>query len=42
VGLAAEGITTYADGERAAALPVRIVAVPAALNLLASGPCTTS
>jgi diacylglycerol kinase (ATP) len=34
VVLAAEGITTYADGERTAALPVRIEAVPAALNLL--------
>ncbi|MEH0843496.1 diacylglycerol kinase [Micromonospora sp. CPCC 205711] len=34
VELAAEGITTYADGERALDLPVRISAVPAAVRLL--------
>ncbi|MGC5020172.1 diacylglycerol kinase family protein [Micromonospora sp. DT47] len=34
VELAAEGITTYADGERALDLPVRITAVPAAVRLL--------
>ncbi|TDB74047.1 diacylglycerol kinase family protein [Micromonospora sp. KC723] len=34
VELAAEGITTYADGERALELPVRISAVPGALRLL--------
>ncbi|MFG1678251.1 diacylglycerol kinase [Micromonospora sp. NPDC049282] len=34
VELAAEGITTYADGERAFALPVTVTAVPAALRLL--------
>ncbi|RQW82488.1 diacylglycerol kinase family protein, partial [Micromonospora globispora] len=34
VELAAEGITTYADGERALDLPVRIIAVPRAVRLL--------
>ncbi|ASW57689.1 sphingosine kinase [Plantactinospora sp. KBS50] len=34
VELAAEGITTYADGERSAALPVTITAVPGAVRLL--------
>ncbi|RZU75294.1 diacylglycerol kinase [Micromonospora kangleipakensis] len=34
VELAAEGITTYADGERALDLPVRISAVPQAVRLL--------
>ncbi|MGV9765443.1 diacylglycerol kinase family protein [Micromonospora tulbaghiae] len=34
VELAAEGITTYADGERAFDLPVTVTAVPAALRLL--------
>ncbi|MFF5173595.1 diacylglycerol kinase family protein [Micromonospora sp. NPDC000089] len=34
VELAAEGITTYADGERALDLPVRITAVPGAVRLL--------
>ncbi|MGS2615720.1 diacylglycerol kinase [Micromonospora sp. LZ34] len=34
VELAAEGITTYADGERALDLPVTVTAVPAALRLL--------
>ncbi|MEV0810208.1 diacylglycerol kinase family protein [Micromonospora sp. NPDC050200] len=34
VELAAEGITTYADGERALDLPVRITAAPAAVRLL--------
>ncbi|QLQ35633.1 diacylglycerol kinase [Micromonospora robiginosa] len=34
VELAAEGITTYADGERAYDLPVTVTAVPAALRLL--------
>ncbi|WP_088974137.1 diacylglycerol kinase [Micromonospora coxensis] len=34
VELAAEGITTYADGERALDLPVRITAVPQAVRLL--------
>lgn len=34
VELAAEGITTYADGERALDLPVRISAVPRAVRLL--------
>jgi diacylglycerol kinase (ATP) len=34
VGLAADGITTYADGERAIALPVTITVVPGALCLL--------
>ena len=34
VELAAEGITTYADGERALDLPVRITAVPRAVRLL--------
>ncbi|SCF24201.1 diacylglycerol kinase [Micromonospora purpureochromogenes] len=34
VELAAEGITTYADGERSLDLPVRITAVPAAVRLL--------
>ncbi|RKN41567.1 diacylglycerol kinase family protein [Micromonospora endolithica] len=34
VELAAEGITTYADGERALDLPVTITAVPAAVRLL--------
>ncbi|WP_433495959.1 diacylglycerol kinase family protein [Micromonospora sp. CA-248089] len=34
VELAAEGITTYADGERSLDLPVTVTAVPAALRLL--------
>ncbi|MBM0235377.1 sphingosine kinase [Micromonospora sp. STR1_7] len=34
VELTAEGITTYADGERSLALPVTISAVPGALRLL--------
>ncbi|MEU6205209.1 diacylglycerol kinase [Micromonospora musae] len=34
VELAAEGITTYADGERALELPVTVTAVPGALRLL--------
>ncbi|MFC0004502.1 diacylglycerol kinase [Micromonospora siamensis] len=34
VEVAAEGITTYADGERSLDLPVRISAVPAAVRLL--------
>ncbi|MFI5486418.1 diacylglycerol kinase [Micromonospora echinaurantiaca] len=34
VELAAEGITTYADGERVLDLPVTVTAVPAALRLL--------
>ncbi|MEH0937796.1 diacylglycerol kinase family protein [Micromonospora psammae] len=34
VELSAEGITTYADGERSLALPVRITAVPGAVRLL--------
>ncbi|MFD6682645.1 MULTISPECIES: diacylglycerol kinase [Micromonospora] len=34
VEVAAEGITSYADGERSLALPVTISAVPAALRLL--------
>ncbi|KAB1901905.1 NAD(+)/NADH kinase [Micromonospora tulbaghiae] len=34
VELAAEGITTYADGERSFDLPVTVTAVPAALRLL--------
>ncbi|KAB1907831.1 diacylglycerol kinase [Micromonospora sp. AMSO31t] len=34
VELDAEGITTYADGERAFDLPVRVSAVPAAVRLL--------
>ncbi|WDZ82607.1 diacylglycerol kinase family protein [Micromonospora cathayae] len=34
VELAAEGITTYADGERSLPLPVTVTAVPAALRLL--------
>ena len=34
VELSAEGITGYADGERAFALPVTITCVPGALNLL--------
>ncbi|MEV1147568.1 diacylglycerol kinase family protein, partial [Micromonospora sp. NPDC049799] len=34
VELAAEGITTYADGERALDLPVTITAVPGAVRLL--------
>ncbi|WP_328346943.1 diacylglycerol kinase family protein [Micromonospora sp. NBC_00421] len=34
VELAAEGITTYADGERSLPLPVRITAVPRAVRLL--------
>ncbi|MFG1714805.1 diacylglycerol kinase [Micromonospora sp. NPDC049203] len=34
VELAADGITTYADGERAFDLPVTVSAVPAALRLL--------
>jgi diacylglycerol kinase (ATP) len=34
VGVAADGITTYADGERALPLPVTITAEPAALTLL--------
>ncbi|MEV4490278.1 diacylglycerol kinase [Micromonospora coxensis] len=34
VELTAEGITTYADGERALDLPVRITAVPQAVRLL--------
>ncbi|MEU8370402.1 diacylglycerol kinase family protein [Micromonospora tulbaghiae] len=34
VELSAEGITTYADGERSLDLPVTVTAVPAALRLL--------
>ncbi|PZG01598.1 diacylglycerol kinase [Micromonospora deserti] len=34
VELAAEGITTYADGERALRLPVTVTAVPRAVHLL--------
>ncbi|MFE0588932.1 diacylglycerol kinase [Micromonospora echinospora] len=34
VELAAEGITTYADGERSLRLPVTVTAVPAAVRLL--------
>ncbi|WP_285791843.1 diacylglycerol kinase [Micromonospora sp. NBRC 101691] len=34
VELAAEGITTYADGERSLCLPVTVTAVPAAVRLL--------
>ncbi|PTA47244.1 sphingosine kinase, partial [Micromonospora sp. RP3T] len=34
VELTADGITTYADGERAFPLPVTVTAVPAALRLL--------
>ncbi|MFF5073251.1 diacylglycerol kinase family protein [Micromonospora olivasterospora] len=34
VELSAEGITTYADGERALALPVTVTAVPGAVRLL--------
>jgi diacylglycerol kinase (ATP) len=34
VGLSAEGITAYVDGERACPLPVTVAAVPGALNLL--------
>ncbi|WP_432051079.1 diacylglycerol kinase [Verrucosispora sp. NA02020] len=34
VTVAAEGITTYADGERSLPLPVTVTAVPAALHLL--------
>ncbi|WP_245713037.1 diacylglycerol/lipid kinase family protein [Micromonospora nigra] len=34
VELTAEGITTYADGERSLGLPVRITAMPGALRLL--------
>ncbi|HEX6969700.1 MAG TPA: diacylglycerol kinase family protein [Micromonosporaceae bacterium] len=34
VGLAAEGITTYLDGERGPRLPVEITAVPGAVRLL--------
>ncbi|MFB9236358.1 diacylglycerol kinase [Plantactinospora siamensis] len=34
IELAAEGITTYADGERSAALPVTVTAVPGAVRLL--------
>ena len=34
VELSAEGITTYADGERALALPLTVTAAPAALHLL--------
>jgi YegS/Rv2252/BmrU family lipid kinase len=34
VGLAAEGITAYVDGERASPLPVTVTAVPGALTLL--------
>lgn len=34
VDLAAEGIVTYVDGERAAPLPVTVTAVPGALTLL--------
>jgi diacylglycerol kinase (ATP) len=34
VELAAEGITTYADGERSLGLPVTVSAVPAAVRLL--------
>ena len=34
VELSAEGITTYADGERCLALPVTITSVPGALRLL--------
>lgn len=34
VEIAAEGITTYADGERSCPLPVRITAEPGALRLL--------
>ena len=32
--IAAEGITTYADGERALPLPVTVEAVPGALTLV--------
>src|SRR5690606_31044206 len=35
VEIAAEGITTYADGERCCPLPVRITSEPGALRLLA-------
>jgi diacylglycerol kinase (ATP) len=34
VGIEAEGITAYVDGERAAALPVTVTAAPGALTLL--------
>ena len=34
IRLEAEGITTYVDGERSAALPVTVTAVPGALRLL--------
>jgi diacylglycerol kinase (ATP) len=34
VELSAEGVTAYVDGERAAALPLTIAAVPAALRVL--------
>jgi diacylglycerol kinase (ATP) len=34
VTIAAEGITTYADGERALPLPVTVEAVPGALTLV--------
>jgi diacylglycerol kinase (ATP) len=35
VGIEAEGITVYADGERMCPLPVTITAEPGALTLLA-------
>jgi diacylglycerol kinase (ATP) len=35
VGIAADGITTYVDGERACRLPVTVTAEPGALTLLA-------
>ncbi len=34
VGISAEGITTYVDGERACPLPITVTAEPAALSLL--------
>jgi diacylglycerol kinase (ATP) len=34
VVIAAEGITTYADGERALPLPVTVEAVPGALTMV--------
>jgi len=37
IELAADGITTYADGERSAPLPITITCVPGALRLLQSG-----
>jgi diacylglycerol kinase (ATP) len=41
IELAAEGITTYADGERALPLPVAITSMPGALRLL-SPPAATA